>query len=496
MDGPSGAGNGLDRDASSDGPSDAHPAVPAPEPYRIKSVEPIRLLPRAERARRLAEAEYNLFRVRSEDVYIDLLTDSGTGAMSARQWAAMMVGDEAYARATSFDRFETAVREVFGFDHVFPTHQGRAAERLLFEAVLRPGDAVVSNTLFDTTRANIEAVGGIGIDLPSAESRDLASDAPFKGDVDLVALERLLARKDGSHVRFLHVTITNNAGGGQPVSLANLRAVRRIADREGLPFWIDGCRFAENAHFIRAREPGQEGRSIADIVHDTFALADGTVVSAKKDGLANIGGFLAFRKGFPHEESIRQRLILTEGFPTYGGLAGRDLEAIAQGLREVIEPDYLAHRVGQVHALAATLRTAGVPVVWPPGGHAVFLDATRFLAHLAPAAFPGQALCCELYVEGGVRSVEIGRLMFGEATEGRPDLVRLALPRRVYTASHLDHVARTVLAVWRRRASVRGLALRSPADVPLRHFTARLAPLAAATTDRRPADANVPSEEC
>ncbi len=453
---------------------------PPVEPYRIKSVEPIHLLPAAERRHRLERAHYNLFRLDSQDVFIDLLTDSGTGAMSAAQWAAIMVGDEAYANARSFYHLQESIRDILGFDLFLPVHQGRAAEHLFFSTLLAPGDRVASNMLFDTTRANIEAVGAIGVDLPIPEALDTTHEHPFKGNVDVDALRRLLAGPQGKSVKLIHVTITNNSGGGQPVSYDNLRAVRALADEFHVPFFLDGCRFAENAYFVHEREPGQRGRPVRDIVRDVFDLADGTIVSAKKDGLANIGGFLALREETPLVEKLRQRLILTEGFPTYGGLAGRDLEAIAQGLREVVDETYLAHRVGQVRYLAQRLETHGIPIVRPPGGHALYLDATRFLPHIPPEQFPGQALACELYLEGGIRTSEIGSLMFGPPVKGGParlELVRLALPRRTYTESHLAFVANAVAEVWKRRATITGYALQTPPDVPLRHFTAQLRPV-------------------
>lgn len=458
------------------------PADAVPEPYRIKAVEPIRLLPRAERAARLVEAECNLFRLRARDVYIDLLTDSGTGAMSARQWGALMTGDESYAHAESYYRLGEAIQDILGFPHYVPTHQGRAAEHVLFSTWLKPGDRVVSNMLFDTTRANIEDAGAIGVDLPIAEALDPRDEHPFKGNVDLDGLERLLQGPHGGTVKLLHVTITNNSGGGQPVSLENLRGVRALADTFRIPFFLDGCRFAENAYFIHEREPGHAGRPIPDIVRATFDLADGTIVSAKKDGLANIGGFLALRETSPMFETLKQRLILTEGFPTYGGLAGRDLDAIAQGLHEAIDVEYLEHRVAQVRLLATLLEEAGVPILRPPGGHAIYIDAARFMPHIPAREFPGQVLACELFLEGGIRSCEIGTLMFGPRPGSRSvplELLRLALPRRTYTESHLRYVANSVVAVWRRRESLRGLRMVSPPEAPLRHFTARLEPLPA-----------------
>lgn len=451
-----------------------------PEPYRIKTIEPIRLPSAPERKKRMLEAGYNVFLLRSDDVFLDLLTDSGTSAMSAQQWAAMMVGDEAYAHARSYYRLRDSIRDILGFEHFLPCHQGRAAERIFFPTLLRPGDIVVSNTLFDTTRANVEAAGGVGIDLPTRAADDAESDDPFKGNLDLDSLEKILAGPDGSRVRLLHITVTNNAGGGRAVSLQNLQAARKLADRHKIPLWIDGCRFAENAFLIKQADPAHADKPVARIVHEMFDLADGTIVSAKKDGLANIGGFLAYRNEDALSERMRQKLILGEGFPTYGGLAGRDLEAIAQGLREVIDESYLAHRIGQVRFLATLLRQAGVPILWPPGGHAVYVDAGRLLAHLPADHFPAQALACELYLEAGIRGVEIGSLMFGAApTNGRrrPELLRLAIPRRVYTETHLRYVANAVAAIAKRASTVEGLRLVSNPDQPLRHFTARLEPV-------------------
>jgi tryptophanase len=376
------------------------------EPFRIKSVEPIRMTTREDRERAIAAAGGNLFNLSSEDVTIDLLTDSGTGAMSSEQWAALMRGDESYAGAPSFTRFEAAVREVFAFEHVIPTHQGRAAEHLLFDTLTRAGQVVPNNTHFDTTRANVEMAGAEALDLPCAESLDLESDVPFKGNMDIAALERTLS-ESGGRIPLVMVTVTNNAGGGQPVSLENLRAVRKLCDRAGKPLFLDACRFAENAFLIQQREPAARDMTISAIARSMFDLADGCTMSAKKDGLANIGGFIACRdESLAHE--LRTRLVVTEGFPTYGGLAGRDLEAIAQGLREVIHQDYLEYRFASIRYVCERLRSHGIPVLWPPGGHAVFLDAERFLPHVPRGEFPGQALAIELFLEGGIRSCEIG----------------------------------------------------------------------------------------
>ncbi len=437
------------------------------EMYRIKMIERVRPTTRDERLRALAAAGYNLFRLPAELVFIDFLTDSGTAAMSDAQWAAMMTGDESYAGSRSFDRFERTVRGLFGFEHVIPTHQGRAAEHILCEVMLKPGDAVTNNSHFDTTRAHVEHAKATAIDCVSDCAYISDRECPFKGSIDLAKLKTAL---DCHRVPFGMITVTNNSGGGQPVSLKNLRDVAAMLHDRGTPLFIDACRFAENAWFIHERE---EKRPIRDIVRDMFAVADGCTMSAKKDGLANIGGFFACRDASLAEE-YKQLLILYEGFPTYGGLAGRDLEAIAVGLEEAVDEDYLRGRVGQVKWLAERLSAAGVPVVKPAGGHAVFLDARKFLPHIPTEALPAQALACELYVEGGVRACEIGGLMFPGTSA--MDLVRLAIPRRVYTLSHLDYAAETVLRVFRRRASMKGMRIVKEAPV-LRHFTAELAPL-------------------
>ncbi len=452
------------------------------EPFRIHSVEPIRFTTEAERARLLAEAGHNLFALHADDVLIDLLTDSGTGAMSRDQWAAIQHGDESYAGSPSWYRFEAAVKALFPFAHVIPTHQGRAAEKILFSVIGGPGKVVPNNTHFDTTRANIEHTGAEAIDLVIAEGKDPACLHPFKGNVDVPALEALIAARGAAAIPAVFVTVTNNSGGGQPVSLANLRAVRAVCDRHGLPLFLDGCRFAENAWFIHEREDDQRGRPIKDIVRDMAALADGMTMSAKKDGLANIGGWLAMNDG-ALAARCRNLLILTEGFPTYGGLAGRDLEAIAQGLEEVVDENYLRYRVRTAAYLAEALERAGVPTVRPAGGHAVYLDARGLLPHVPPLAYPGQALACALYRAGGIRGCEIGTVMFGRKPDGSEvpaamDLVRLALPRRTYTQSHMDYVIEVVTDVARRASELRGLRI---VDEPpaLRHFTARFAPLPA-----------------
>jgi tyrosine phenol-lyase len=455
--------------------------LPPAEPFRIKMVEPIRLIPREERLRRLREAGHNLFRLRAEDVYIDLLTDSGTGAMSDRQWAALMVGDEAYAGSRSFDRLRETVAEVFGFPYVLPTHQGRGAEHVLFSTLVQPGRHVIGNIHFDTTRAHIEHRHAIADDLAVDAIHDPTARLPFKGDLDLLRVESLLAAAGREQVALILMTVTCNSGGGQPVSLANLRAVRALADRHGLPLYLDAARIAENAWFIKEREPGFAGRTVASIVREMCDLADGCTFSGKKDALVNIGGFAAFRDGAVYEQAASWG-ILFEGFPTYGGLAGRDLEAMAQGLREVTDEAYLAWRIGQVQWLGKRVMEVGVPIVEPVGGHALFLDAVRFLPHLSRTAYPGQALACALYEEGGVRGVEIGTVMAGrDPLSGaerfpRLELVRLAVPRRVYTQSHMAVVVDTVAAAWRRRKEIAGLRMTSEAPM-LRHFTARFEPL-------------------
>lgn len=449
------------------------------EPFRIKSVEPIRMTTRAERQAVLTSAGYNLFRVRAEDVIIDLLTDSGVAAMSGEQWAALMRGDESYAGSASFERFDAAVKRLMPFKHVIPTHQGRAAEAILFALVGGGGKIIPSNTHFDTTRANIEATGAEAVDLICAEAGDASSDAPFKGNMDLERLAALL-ETDGARVPCIMMTITNNAGGGQPASLGNIRRVAALAHRYGKLFIIDGCRFAENAWFIKQREEGQRDRTVVEIVNDIFACADGMTMSAKKDAFANIGGWLALNDDALAEEA-RTRLILTEGFPTYGGLAGRDLDAIAQGLSEIVDEDYLRYRVRVNEYVLERLIAEGVPVVRPAGGHAVFLDAGVMLPHVPPLHYPGQALAVALYEEGGVRGCEIGTVMFGRQPDGserpaRRELVRLAMPRRVYTQSHADYVVETILAVHQRRSELRGLRIvRQPRA--LRHFTAAFSPL-------------------
>ena len=449
------------------------------EPFRIHSVEPMRMSTRDERAAWLAEAGYNLFALRADDVLIDLLTDSGTGAMSSEQWAGIQRGSEAYAGASSWYRFRDAVTALFPFAHVIPAHQGRGAERILFSVLGGPGKVIPSNTHFDTTRANIEATGALAVDLPVPEGRQPSARHPFKGNLDVAALDALLTEHGRDRVPVVMVTVTNNAGGGQPVSMANLRAVRAVCDRHRVPLFLDACRFAENAFLIKLREPGYADRPVRGIVLEMAGLADGMTMSAKKDPLANIGGWLACDDD-ELAERCRTMEILTEGFPTYGGLAGRDLEAIAQGLTEAVEEDYLRYRIRSVAYLGEALEQGGVPVVVPFGGHAVFLDARALLPHVDPLAYPGQALACALYVEGGIRSCEIGSVMFGRQPDGSEraapmELVRLAIPRRTYTQSHIDYVIEVVTAVAASAASLGGL--RITAEPPsLRHFTARFAP--------------------
>ncbi|MFH1810143.1 MAG: tryptophanase [Pseudomonadota bacterium] len=446
------------------------------EPFRIKMVEPIHMTTQEERQRYLIEAGYNLFKISARHILIDLLTDSGTGAMSANQWAAMMRGDESYAGAISFENFQRAVRDITGFKHVIPTHQGRAAERILAAVLCRPGHVIPNNTHFDTTRANIEATGARAVDLPCAEARHTGEPHPFKGNMDLAALERCLVDNKG-HVPFVMMTVTNNGGGGQPVSMANLRATSELCRRHSVPFYIDACRFAENAYFIRAREPGYADRPVIDIAREMFRLADGCTMSAKKDGMVNIGGFLC-----SNDDAValqeKDLLILTEGFPTYGGLAGRDLDAIAVGLYEALDPDYLEYRHASTRYLGEHLSQVGIPIVQPPGGHAIYIDAGKMLPHIKPLEYPGQALSIALYLHGGIRSVELGSIMLGhrdpatgEESPAPHELVRLAIPRRVYTQSHIDYVVEAATEVHAQREKLRGVRI-TYQPAALRHFTA------------------------
>ncbi|HEY7590418.1 MAG TPA: tryptophanase [Candidatus Limnocylindrales bacterium] len=451
------------------------------EPFRIHSVEPIRLTTVEERDEALAAAGWNLFNLHADDVIIDLLTDSGTGAMSRDQWAGIQRGDESYAGSPSWYAFLESVQELFPFRHVIPTHQGRAAEKILFSAIGGAGKVVPNNTHFDTTRANVEFSGAEAVDLVIPEGRIPSADHPFKGNMDVAGLEKLLAARRAD-VPVVFVTVTNNSGGGQPVSLENLRAVRAVCDEHRVPLFLDACRFAENAWFIREREPGQAGRPIPEIVREMASLADGMTMSAKKDGLANIGGWLAMNDDGLAEQ-CRNLLILTEGFITYGGLAGRDLEAIAQGLREVVDEDYLRYRIRSTAYLGEALDRAGVPVVKPFGGHAIYLDARALLPHVPPLEYPGQALAVALYREGGIRGCEIGTVMFGRHPDGTEtpaamDLVRLAIPRRTYTQSHIDYVIEVVRWVAEQAGTLCGLRIVEQPRA-LRHFTARFEPLRA-----------------
>ena len=443
------------------------------EPFRIKSVEPIRWTTRPQRQALLQAAHYNLFLLPAADVLIDLLTDSGTGAMSTRQWGAVMQGDESYAGSKSFDHFRDSIQEICGYTHVIPTHQGRAAERILFGIACKKGDVVPNNTHFDTTRANIEFTGAEAVDLVIPEGRQPASTHPFKGNMDVEALEALIQRVGRERIPLVMLTVTNNSGGGQPVSMENARQVSALCRRHGIPLYFDACRFAENAWFIKLREPEHSSKTPKKIAQEMFRLGDGCTMSAKKDGMANIGGFLCTNDDLLAQQE-KDLLILTEGYPTYGGLAGRDLEAIAVGIQEALEEDYLRYRIASTAYLGNHIASEGVPIVQPPGGHAIYLDARAFLPHIPPDEFPGVALACELYLEGGVRSVEIGSLMFGGAAQ--MDLVRLAIPRRVYTQSHIDYVVEVILDVWANRENIRGMRLTWQAPF-LRHFTAHLEPV-------------------
>jgi len=445
------------------------------EPFRIKSVETIRRTTREERERLLDAAGCNLFAVPAEAILIDLLTDSGTGAMSTAQWAALMRGDESYAGSPSFTRFRDSVQAIFGFRHVIPTHQGRAAERILFSVMCKRGDVVPNNTHFDTTRANCEFVGAEAVDLPIPEAAEPARIHPFKGNMDVGRLEQLIEKTGRERMPLVMLTVTNNSGGGQPVSMENIRAVKAVCRKHGIPLYFDACRFAENSYFIKTREPGHAARTPREIAQEMFSYADGCTMSAKKDGLANIGGFLCTNDdGIARQEE--NLLILTEGFPTYGGLAGRDLEAIAVGLNEALEEDYLNYRIVSTAYLGDHLTRAGVPIVQPPGGHAIYIDARAFLPHVPREQFPGVALAVELYLEGGIRSCEIGTLMLGE--HAKMDLVRLAIPRRTYTQSHIDYVVEVILEVFARREGIRGIEITYQAPF-LRHFTARFRRLGA-----------------
>lgn len=450
------------------------------EPFRIHSVEPLHLTTEDERRTAISAAGYNLFNLRAADVLIDLLTDSGTGAMSRDQWAGIQRGDESYAGSPSWFVFRDSVRELFPFEHVIPTHQGRAAEKILFTAVGGAGKTVPNNTHFDTTRANVEYSGARAVDLVIPEGRDPQADHPFKGNMDLEALDALLSAAQPGEIPLVMVTITNNSGGGQPVSMANLRGVREICDRYGLPLFLDACRFAENAWFIKTREPEFADATVPNIVREMASLADGMTMSAKKDPLGNIGGWLAMNDD-ALAAKCRTLLILTEGFPTYGGLAGRDLEALAQGLREAVDHDYLRYRIRSTAYLGEALHAAGIPVVRPIGGHAVYIDARAFLPHIPPLQYPGQSLAIALYETGGVRGCEIGTVMFGRQPDGTEvpaslDLVRLAIPRRTYTQSHIDYTIEVCEAVAKRAGDLRGMRIVEEPPT-LRHFTATFEPL-------------------
>jgi tryptophanase len=443
------------------------------EPFRIKSVEPIRWTTREQRSTLLEAAHYNLFLLPADDVLIDLLTDSGTGAMSTHQWAAVMEGDESYAGSRSFERFRKSIQDICSYRHVIPTHQGRAAERILFGITCKKGDIVPNNTHFDTTRANVEFVGAEAVDLVIPEGREPASTHPFKGNMDVAALTTLIEQVGRERIPLVMLTVTNNSGGGQPVSMENVRAVSAVCRQHGIPLYFDACRFAENAWFIKLREKEYENKTPKEIAQEMFRLGDGCTMSAKKDGMANIGGFLCTNDDLLAQQE-KDLLILTEGYPTYGGLAGRDLEAIAVGIQEALEEDYLRYRIASTAYLGEHISAQGVPIVQPPGGHAIYLDARSFLPHVPADQFPGIALAAELYLEGGVRSVEIGTLMFAAAAQ--MDLVRLAIPRRVYTQSHIDYVVEVILEVWANRDKIRGMRLTYQAPF-LRHFTAHLEPV-------------------
>ena len=452
------------------------------EPFRIKVVEQIKMTTPQEREEMIAAAGYNIFKLRSEDVIIDLLTDSGTGAMSAEQWGGVMRGDESYAGSPSYFRFRDSVHDITGFEHIIPTHQGRAAERILFTVMCNEGDIVPNNSHFDTTRANIEFRGAIALDLPSPELADMDSDYPFKGDMDVTRLRETFAEHGAERIPLVMLTVTNNSGGGQPVSLANIREVAGVCREHDTPLYLDACRLTENAYFIKLREPGYGEKSVREIVREMCDLAQGCTMSAKKDAIVNMGGFLATRDAELAREE-QNLLILTEGFPTYGGLAGRDLEALAIGMQEAVDEDYLHYRIVSTRYIGEHLRDAGVPLLWPPGGHAIYLDARRFAAHLEPTQFPGVSVAIALYLLGGVRACEIGTLMFGrhdaetgEEIAGPRELVRLAIPRRVYTQSHMDYVIEVVVKAFEGRGELPGYRIVEQAPF-LRHFSAKLEPV-------------------
>jgi tryptophanase len=453
-----------------------------PEPFRIKAVEPIKKTTRQERERILEAAGYNIFNVRAEDVYVDLLTDSGTGAMSQNQWAGLMLGDESYAGCRNFYSLKETVQQIFGFKYFVPTHQGRGAENVLFSIMVKPNQVVPNNMHFDTTMANILARGGRPTNHVIAEGLNPASRFPVKGNMDVAALEAYIQKTGPGNIPLGMITITNNSGGGQPVSMENIRQTAEVYHRYGIPFFIDACRYAENAYFIKLREPGYADKSAHEIACEVFSYADGCTMSAKKDGLVNIGGFLAMNDEKLYQ-SVAQELTLREGFPTYGGLAGRDLEAMARGLWEGLDEDYLEYRLAHTQYLADRLSEAGIHIVEPPGGHAVYIDAKRFVPHIPQSEFPAQALTTAIYREGGIRAVEIGSVAFahqdpqtGEWVYPDLELVRMAIPRRVYTQSHLDYVARVLTELWQKRDQIRGMKIVYQTKL-LRHFTARFEPL-------------------
>ena len=447
------------------------------EPFKIKSVEPIKFTTKEERIKILKDAGYNPFLIKAENVIIDLLTDSGTSAMSAKQWSGIMDGDESYAGSKSFFKFESTVKKITGHNFIIPTHQGRAAEKILFTIVGGKGKFIPNNTHFDTTRANVEFTGAEAVDLLNEQGKHPEVRADFKGNMDVEALDKFIQKVGKENIPLVMITVTNNSGGGQPVSMQNVKDVRSVCDKYNLPLFIDACRFAENAYFIKKREKGYEEKSILEIAQEMFSYADGATMSAKKDALVNIGGFLSLN----NEElatQCRNLLIVTEGFPTYGGLAGRDLEAVAQGLEEILDENYLHYRIRSTEYLGEKITAAGVPIIEPPGGHAIYIDAKSFLPHVPPHQFPGQSITCELYLEGGIRAVEIGSVMFGKYDENGNvisppmELVRMAIPRRVYTQSHIDYVAEVVIEVYKNRNKLGGYKFTYEAPM-LRHFTAR-----------------------
>ncbi len=452
------------------------------EPFKIKSVEPIKFTTRKEREKILKEAGYNPFMIHAEDVLIDLLTDSGTSAMSAKQWSGIMNGDESYAGSRSFFRFEKTVKKITGHKFIIPTHQGRASEKILFSIIGGKGKYIPNNTHFDTTRANIEFTGAEAVDFLNEIGKHPEQRADFKGNMDVDALEAFIKKTGKENIPLIMITITNNSGGGQPVSMQNIKDVRAVCDKYKIPLFLDACRFAENAYFIKTREKGYQDKSILEIVQEIFSYADGATMSAKKDALVNIGGFLSV-----NDENLatkcRNLLIVTEGFPTYGGLAGRDLEAIAQGLEEILDENYLHYRIRSTEYLGEKMINAGIPIIEPPGGHAIYIDAKRFLPHIPPYEYPGQSIVCEIYLEGGVRAVEIGSVMFGKYDKETGklipppmELVRLAIPRRVYTQSHIDYVAEVLIETYNNRKNLKGCKIVYEAPM-LRHFTAQFEPI-------------------